>query len=272
VKITEQLEVVHQKNKKLTSALRQANADNEGLKQRLGIALRANTELSQKFSDEQSGSSKQRQTDHEQFHEELQKAKAQAKTQVDSLFSELRSAQETKDQLELQSKLASNKVESLLHNAELYFSTSFSDIDALIDHLGQSEVASPQYAPVSLNDPKASVPSANATPPNKKVSALRSRLKSANAEVEDLSTQLAKSQREKAEIEKHLVQEIEELKSRYALEAEEQALSTADLNHQIKGLQYKVDSLTDNWQSVSAQSRWLLQRRSPQLRRRERLP
>jgi Tfp pilus assembly protein PilN len=46
VEITEQLEAVHQKNKKRNSALRQANADNEGLKQRLGIALRANTELS----------------------------------------------------------------------------------------------------------------------------------------------------------------------------------------------------------------------------------
>jgi Tfp pilus assembly protein PilN len=47
VKITEQLEAVHQKNKRLSSTVRQANADNDGLKQRLEIALRANSELSQ---------------------------------------------------------------------------------------------------------------------------------------------------------------------------------------------------------------------------------
>jgi chromosome segregation ATPase len=154
-RISAQLEEFHQKNCTLNATVRDLKAESDGLRQRLDIALRANSDLTQRLTDEKTSGQNQREADHTTFQDELQKAKQQAKGQIDALYAQLQTAQTANSQLEVEQKVTANKVGHLIRNASEFFGANFTDLDGVIARLGILEIPA---APAPTNEVRASAP------------------------------------------------------------------------------------------------------------------
>jgi chromosome segregation ATPase len=245
-RISTQIDEVHQKNLNLNAAVRDLTAENDCLRKRLDIALRANGELSQKVEDEKRTTITQRDVDATGFQDELQRTKSQANQQIDAIYAQLHDVQHAKEQVDIEQKITANKIEKLVRSASQFFDTNFSTIDAVTDRLSELDIP-PAVLPSPVIEAK---PIEVVERYEKKVKLLRLRLKEAIAARADMQDELTKALRENSEVETRFKQQLDDQRNALRIDSENRALMEASHEHEVKLLQNKIEILNQELKSL----------------------
>jgi chromosome segregation ATPase len=258
VGIANEMEELHQKNQKLSSAVRSLEAEKSDLARRLEIALRANEELAVQLSDERQLNAQQ-QTEQAHAREHHIASLAQEfRAKTEALELRLRGAEEAAEKLELKNKTYVSRLHHLAHNASLYFGTKFADVDAVADFLARPP---PPALPPAAAPPE---PGPGGTEKlDRALSKLRKQrqvVRSARTEADALQGEVAKLQREMADVERRHQQELHAAEGKLAAAAEEyegraaeDARATQELGAQNAALRLEVAGLRKQLKEAKAQ-------------------
>jgi chromosome segregation ATPase len=249
VRISSQLEDIHQKNRSLSAEVRELKTENEELQKRLEISLRSSSEANALLADEKKSSAAQLESGHTASQKELQKAKESAKAQIDEVYAQLQQAQQANQGLEVDKKNTKSKISRLLHNASQFFDSSFDALDGFIEFLGRPKTTAAAPSPASATATGKADPARE-----KEVKALKAQLRASVQAKEDVEGQLARSQRENQQIEARLKEKLSDQEAKQRVEAGDWARENSAKDHQIGLLEAKVQSLTSQLQKAKKAS------------------
>lgn len=196
--INKKIENIHNKNQKLTAAVRNLQSEKDELTRRLEISMRANDDLESKLNEERLMSSQQCARETAEKEREMIQIKSEFSNQLDLISKKMDSAIKDKETQELQNKITTNKIDKLLQNSNQFFGLTFTDIDSLIDYLSQPPLLSPQQQPQISQETTTS----NPADLEKKNKSARQKLKESRRQCEKLLSDLDKLQRELQDSEK----------------------------------------------------------------------
>ncbi|OHT11776.1 hypothetical protein TRFO_18671 [Tritrichomonas foetus] len=249
------VESVHNKNQKLTAAVRALQSEKDEIKRRLEISLRTNEELETKLNDERIAATQQHAKDVSDKEEEISKIKKECDSKIDSISKQMDFLSKEKEKNDIQSKLIINKIDRLLQNSKEFFQQTFTDIDSFIDFLGQPQVSpqSGQFDNLSKNDKKSSNFTYNDERKLEKKNRInRQKLKESRHECEKLIDEIEKLKRTISDFEKKQniisanyeakIEQIKEDNSNKATEKNQMIHDLQDKNESLKNENIKLRS------------------------------
>ncbi|OHT00302.1 hypothetical protein TRFO_07956 [Tritrichomonas foetus] len=251
LRITKQVEEVHQKNRQLKAAVREYQSKLDNANQRVEISTRTIEELNKKLDDEKFNTQNIREHDQAAMQKEILKIKAQSKANTDELYAQLDEISQAKEKTELDHKMISGKIDRCLENAAHYFQSRFQSFDDFVNFLGQSKVLPTQDQQQAPNQAKY-LPITNICNENSNdiVQKLGKRLKRERAKIkeqaslqEELEATISKLKRDQQDMEIRYKQEIDSLKKQFNQKEEDFVLLDADQKHQISALSAKIEAL-----------------------------
>lgn len=137
VKISNDIDSVHQKNVQLESKIQALKAENDSLEKRLQVSLDIAQELRDKLAEERKSNESQLQMDRRALQRETLKVKDAAKAQIDSVCQQVQGLQDDKEKAEIDLKQMTSKIEKVLYCASHFFDQDFAQIQELLDFFEQ---------------------------------------------------------------------------------------------------------------------------------------
>ncbi|OHT17601.1 hypothetical protein TRFO_00858 [Tritrichomonas foetus] len=250
LRITKQVEEIHQKNRELKTQVRDYQSQLDNLNQRMEISTRTIDELNQKIELEKTNAHSAHENEQAIIQKEIQKAKSQAKAQVDNLLEQVDQLSKSKEKTELEQKMIHGKIERCLDNAQHYFHVNFRSFDDLISFLSQSPIISTQQEEQVVNTVKTVTISAPANISVAQLQKLGKRLKREKAKLkeqlcvnDELETLFNKMKREQQDSDKRHQQELDSLRKELEQQKEDASILDSDQKHQISLLKAKIETL-----------------------------
>ena len=250
VKLTESMDKLHSENEKMKTQIRELTNEKQDLIRRLEISAKAQSEMSKKFDEEKNSTSIQREQDTQMMSKELKKTKKAFQEQVDSLYSQLKTLQEAKDQDDIAQKTLVGRIETLMENAVHYFNIDFQSFEDLCNFFQQQAskgfvvqqqqpIEAQKIEPVALTQQL----DERTKEYEKKIKSLKAQFKAEVARNKELEDKIvAQENAAKNAAANHKV-ELDAINAKIAQMKEEHALADEDLKHQITILESKLAAL-----------------------------
>jgi chromosome segregation ATPase len=240
VGLTQGINDLHQKNSKLTAAVRNLESEKSDLSRRLDIALRANEELSSQLATEKEATTHHLSRETADKEREIAKIREQADSKIESLLQRAKAAEEETEKHALHNRMFKNKLEQLKQSASSHFGRSLSDLDEVIEALSRPFV--PEI-PRKTEDSQVAILSEQFDAAVAKLKKDKSCLKAARKETESLKAEIFRLRRELSDSEKRAEQQARAFESRFS-EADEEATSKlAEGGRVIEDLHVKNEAL-----------------------------
>ena len=235
VRISSQVDSVHQKNVKLESEMTRLKAENDNLEKRLEVSLNTAKELRRKMEDERKENEHQLQVDRQVMQKEALKVRESAKAQIDSVCKQAQGMMDDKEKAEIELKLMSTKFDKLLSTVSHYFDRDFNHVQEFIDFLEVTE---------KKPEPKVEVQdSGKVNELESKVRKEKAKNKALVAEKGKVDEQLKSVLCEKDEMERNLRQKLAAAELARKTEVAELELAISTKDHMLGSLEAQVKSL-----------------------------
>ena len=250
LRITSEVEKIHQEKRELKSENRDYQSQIETLNQRLEISSKTIDELNQKLEIEKQNALTAHQNEQAMIQKEIQNTRAQTKAQIDHLYEQIDQLNKAKEKGDLDQKIVVGKVERCIENAKHYFQINFNSFDELVNFLGQTPMKPPQDPPPKQPATRTIV----ATVPKevtvqqlqklgKRLKKERGKLKQETQLREELEVTIEKLKREQQDIEKKHQKELESVKKEFEQFKDDANMIDADQKRQISSLKLKIDQI-----------------------------
>lgn len=153
VNITNKLDLIQKQNLELSQEIINLKTANDNLQCRLQISLQTNADLLKSLESQKVNFASQIQNDRLSSQNEATKLKEKYKAHNDQLYNELSQIKAQNDELQVNQKVFSNKIQHLLESAAQFFTTKFTTLDDLTSFFKQTSVP-----PAPTNDSTTSSP------------------------------------------------------------------------------------------------------------------
>ncbi|OHT08979.1 hypothetical protein TRFO_22319 [Tritrichomonas foetus] len=254
ISVTKKMETIHHKNQKLTKALRNLQSEFDETKQKLEISQHANEELAYKLKDERISSTHQRQRESSERAAELSNIKQNYDSQINELNEKIAVISNEKDQIELTTKMLTNKIDRVLHNSNQYFEMSFPDIDSLIDLLSRPPTQPlTQQQSNELNSKIIQSDKDRIIKLEKKYKSSRQKVKEMKKQCEKLADEIIRMKREKSETDKKNGIQIQNYENKINQINDEYSLKVTEIEELNKKLLEREDSLKNEVQKLKTE-------------------
>ncbi|OHS93399.1 hypothetical protein TRFO_11810 [Tritrichomonas foetus] len=263
IKITKQLESVHEQNRDLLQQVRTLKQERDDLEHRLDISLETIKEMNAKLNDEKRSCTSIRGTDLHSMNKEIEKVKLQSKAQLDAIYDQLEKSKQATERESVEKRLLASKLDHILEDAKRYFSTTFNNVDDFISFLSSPPTVQevPAIVPASIQSISRSTGLQNCAKNDgaleRKLKHLKKQLKSSNESNLALEQQLKRCQSEFNGERSELRAQLRDLEGQVASLNDQKDQVENQLNYQVTALNQKnallnkkIDSLTDQLQQT----------------------
>ncbi|EAY09668.1 hypothetical protein TVAG_060440 [Trichomonas vaginalis G3] len=248
---------IRKENDNLKNQILELNSQKEDALHRLEIAIRTKNEALQQLDEKTQKDSQQRQADVNAMQKEMAKTKKAFQNQLDKLYTENQKLQNRKEQDEILQKTLVGKIEKLVTNSARYFGRQISNIDDLTEIFEKEVFPSIQQNDQEQKTQKIKAPKTEQESPSKykelhmKYKTARADIKAFNQRLQDLLNQLSKKDQEINAINRQNTQQINALKEKITLAAEEKQNLTSTYNRNLHKLETKVLQLKNDLQKAN---------------------
>ena len=259
VNITNKIDLLQKQNLELSQELINLRTVNDNLSCRLQISLQTNADLSKSLESAKMNYTAQIQNDRLSAQNEATKLKEKYKAHNDQIYGELSQIKAQNEELQVNQKVFSNKIQHVLEAAAAYFTTKFTTLDDLTSFFKQ-------VPPMIINEPEQNTKPKNVGSEDmlqqsdllKLVKSLKKKLKivknemqktetkyqdlqlSTNREISTLQRKLEFFEKDKTENDSTYETTIKDL-NRQLTEAKDTLESTKQELKKIKQTQLKID-------------------------------
>lgn len=140
VNITHKLDLLQKQNLELSQEVINLKTANDNLHCRLQISLQTNSDLLKSIESQKVNYASQIQNDRLSAQNESTKQKEKYQAHIDQIYNELSQIKAQNDELQVNQKVFSNKIQHVLESADTYFNMKFLTLDDLITFLKQTNL------------------------------------------------------------------------------------------------------------------------------------
>ncbi|EAY10639.1 hypothetical protein TVAG_157160 [Trichomonas vaginalis G3] len=249
VKLTQSVDTIHKENEGLKVQIRELTNEKQDLLHRLEIAKLAHEEVLKKFQSASEENATQRDHDISGMQKEFEKVKQTFRAQIDSLYAQLQSVQQSKEKEEVAQKTLISKIQKLIDNSGIYFSTKFESFEELCSFFETKAIKGPSSVPKAKNAEKAQTPvnviEERSPEYEAKIKELKVQLKKQISVTKDLEEQIRINARSTTQLTNKHNAEVESLKAKIAQINEDNANTVNDYKRKITNLENKIAAAKD---------------------------
>lgn len=248
--ITNQIEAINNELLQTKTQNRKLVAENEDLKHRLDLAIKAKKELADQIAEEKKNNAQTRSENYLNTRQEIDRQKAAFQQKLDDANKQLVELTAQLDARDVTKKIVDGKIDRIVQNAQRFFNQEFSSFDNLAAFLAQppAPVQKPQ-TPSAVAIPIQAKQRRNSMPDDSRINELASKLKSTKAKVRDLTETNQKLQAQLAQLvaeNQNLAQESKKVVASYEAKLDDQDRQIKEKSAKISSLEVQVNNLVSH--------------------------